>query len=112
MSHLPTSNNKSLRLPASNNKNIEKTATKKSPSFYGTTKASNVNNPLILGFSIISAHSYKNERITKNKDYPMMTANNATKKQNNSDPLILVALTESICSCESKLANTKNDDNR
>ncbi len=41
-----------------------------------------------------------------------MTANAITKKQNKSDSLIPVVLTESVRSCESERTKTENDNNK
>lgn len=65
---------------------------KQLPSYYGGTKVPNVNDSFILYFSTVGIRSRESKRNTKNKDGLTMTANAATKKQDDSDPLILVAL--------------------
>lgn len=112
MPHLPASNKEGPCFPTSNNEDIQKMAATQLLSYYGVTKASNVSDPLILGSSTIGARSRESERMTRKKDNPTTTVNAATKKQNDSDPFIPVALMESVRSCRSEYANTKNDDNR
>ena len=67
---------------------------------------------LSLISSIVDICICKSKRTTRNKESSMMTANTATKKQNDSDLLILFALTESIRSHKNKRTNTKNDKNK
>lgn len=106
------SNKKALYLSISNNKGIQKTTVKHLLSYYGAIKVPNGNNSLILGPSIVGVHSYKSMCIIRNKDNLTTTTNIATKKQNDSDILFLVAPIESICICESKRINTKNNNNK
>ena len=82
------------------------------PSYYGATKAPNIRDPLILGFLIVDVCSRESKHTTKNKDSSTMITNAATKKQNDGDLLIPVALTESIRSRKSERANTKNDNHK
>lgn len=112
MPRLPASNNQGPRLQTSNNKGVQKIAAKHLPSYYGATKVPNDSDFLLFGLLIVGIRSYESKRTTKNKTSPTTIANVATKKQNNSDPLILAASTKSIQSCESKYANTENDDNK
>ncbi len=108
----PASNNKGPRLPTNNNEDIQKTAAKQLPSYYGVTRAPNVSDPLILGPSKLDVRSRDSKRTTRNKDSLTTTVNTATKKQNESDPLIPVVSTESIRICESERINNENNDNK
>lgn len=112
MSRLLVSNNKDLYFLINNNENVPKTTTKQLPSYYDATRMLNMSYLLILDPSILDIYSYKSKHITRNKNSLIMSTNVITKKQNKSDPLILVVLMESIYSCESKYTNTKNDDNK
>ncbi len=85
---------------------------KQSPSYYSATKMPNINEFLIFDPSIVDVYSCKSKCTTRNKDSPMTITNATTKKQNDSDPLISVASTESIRNCESKCANTENNNNK
>lgn len=80
--------------------------------YYSVTKAPNNSDSFILGFSKVSICSCKSKCITRNKNSLIIIANATIKNQNNSDPLIPVALTESIRSCKNKPTNTKNNDNK
>lgn len=112
MSCLLASTNKGPRLPISNNKGVQKKTAKHLLSYYSATKAPNNSDFFIFGFSTVGIHNCQSKRITKNKNSPITIANAATKKLNNSNPLIPIVLTESIRSCKSKSANTKNKDNK
>lgn len=112
MPRLPASNNKDPRFPTSNIKDIQKKVTKLLPSYYVTIKAPNMSNLFIFGSSIVEVRSYESKHMIRNKDSLITTVNATTKKQNNSNPFILVTLTESIYSCESKRVTTKNNDNK
>lgn len=97
----PVSYNKCPHFQTNKNGDIQKTVTKQLPLYYDITKAPNVIDPLIFGLSIVYVRSCKSKYITRNKDNLTMTANTAIKKQNNSDCLIPVTLTESVCNCKS-----------
>ncbi len=109
---LLASNNKGPHLPTNINENIQKTAAKQLPSYYNTIKVPNVSDSLIFYLSIVDIRSCKSKCMTRNKDGLITTMSVATKKQNDSNPLISVALIESIRSRKSKRANTENDDNK
>lgn len=87
-------------------------AAKYLPLYYGTTKATNNNDPLIFCPSIVGVRSWKSKRTIRNKDSLITAANAVTKKQNGGDSFILVVLTKSIRSRENNRANTKNDNNK
>lgn len=80
--------------------------------YHNITKVSNNSDLLIFGPSTIGVYSCKSKRITKNKDSLMMITNTATKKQNNNEPYITVALIKNLCSCESERANITNVDKK
>lgn len=112
MRHSLASNNKDPRLLTNNNKDVQKMAAKQLPSYYSATKMLNISDLLILGPSTVDVHSCKSKRTTRNKDSPTMTANATTKKQNDSDPFILLTLTESVYSRNSEHANTENNNHK
>lgn len=109
---LLTSNNKSPCLPINNNKDIEKTVWKQSLLYYSATKAPNVGDPLTFGLSTVDIRSRKSKCTTSNKKSQTRTINVATKKQNNNDLFIPIALTKIGHSCKSKRTNIKNDDKK
>lgn len=59
-------------------------AVKQLPLYYYQTKAPNVNDFLILDFSIIDICNFKSKLMTKNKDSPTTTINAVIQKQNGS----------------------------
>lgn len=80
--------------------------------YYDITKAPNIRDLPILGLSTIGVRSCKSKHMTRNKDSLTMTANDTTKKENDSSPLILIASTENVHNHESKGASTKNENNK
>lgn len=87
-------------------------AAKQLPLYYSVTKAPNVSDPFILGSLIVDIRSRKSKHMIRNKDSLMTTVNITTKKYNNSDFFISVALIESVYSYKSKYANIENDNNK
>lgn len=116
--YLLISNNKEPSFLITNNESIKKTTVKYLPSYYAKSKAPKDNNPLIFGFLIVGAHSYKNKYINRNKDNLKTVIKSlssyyvAIKKPEGSDLLIPILLPETVCSYKSKHINTKNKNNR